>query len=61
MITISDRQQYDLAIAQIEAYLQKGFANLSEQEEIHLSELSKAVEAWELKEYPISGKEEEII
>lgn len=60
MITISDKRQYDLAMAQIETFLQKGFANLSEQEEIQLDELSKAVELWEQKEYPVSGEEEKI-
>lgn len=40
-------------MAEIESYLQKGFSNLTETEENHLDDLSRAVEAWELKEYPM--------
>jgi len=40
-------------MAEIEGYLQKGFSSLTSAEEDHLEELSKAVEAWELKEYPM--------
>lgn len=50
---ISNKQQYYTAMAEIETYLQKGFSNLTTTEEDHLEELSKAVEAWELKEYPM--------
>lgn len=50
---IINKQQYYAAMAEIESYLQKGFSNLTTKEEDHLEELSKAVEAWELKEYPM--------
>ncbi|HEY8969884.1 MAG TPA: helix-turn-helix domain-containing protein [Puia sp.] len=50
---INNKQQYHSAMAEIEGYLQKGFSNLTSAEEDHLEELSKAVEAWELKEYPM--------
>ena len=50
---ITSKQQYHSAMADIEGYLQKGFSNLTTTEEDHLEELSKAVEAWELKEYPM--------
>jgi antitoxin component HigA of HigAB toxin-antitoxin module len=50
---ITNKQQYHSAMADIEGYLQKGFSNLTTTEEDHLEELSKAVEAWELKEYPM--------
>ena len=50
---ITSKQQYYAAMAEIESYLQKGFSNLTTKEEDHLEELSKAVEAWELKEYPM--------
>lgn len=50
---ITTRQQYHSAMADIEGYLQKGFSNLTTTEEDHLEELSKAVEAWELKEFPM--------
>jgi len=50
---INNKQQYYAAMAEIESYLQKGFSNLTTTEEDHLEELSKAVEAWELKEYPM--------
>ena len=33
--------------------LQKGFSNFSKEDEFHLEQLSKAAEAWELKEYPM--------
>lgn len=50
---INNKQQYYAAMAEIESYLQKGFSNLTTTEEDHLEELSKAVEVWELKEYPM--------
>lgn len=50
---INNKQQYHSAMAEIEGYLQKGFSNLTSAEEDHLEELSKAAEAWELKEYPM--------
>ena len=50
---INNKQQYYSAMAEIESYLQKGFSNLTETEENHLDELSRAVEVWELKEYPM--------
>ncbi|MBN9380578.1 MAG: helix-turn-helix domain-containing protein [Chitinophagaceae bacterium] len=50
---ITNKQQYYTAMAEIESYLQKGFSNLTTAEEDHLEEISKAVEAWELKEYPM--------
>jgi HTH-type transcriptional regulator/antitoxin HigA len=53
MTKINNKQQYYAAMAEIESYLQKGFSNLSEKEEDRLDELSKAVEIWELKEYPM--------
>lgn len=40
-------------MAEIESYLQKGFSNLTETEENHLDGLSRAIEVWELKEYPM--------
>jgi HTH-type transcriptional regulator/antitoxin HigA len=53
MTKINNKQQYYSAMAEIESYLQKGFSNLTEKEDRHLDELSKAVEAWELKECPM--------
>ncbi|MHA4809403.1 helix-turn-helix domain-containing protein [Flavitalea flava] len=53
MIKIENKQQYYSAMAEIESYLQKGFANLSVTEDNHLAELSNAVEVWEMKEYPM--------
>src|SRR5215211_1010457 len=52
-MAINNKQQYYSAMAEIESYLQKGFSNLSEKEETQLEKLSKAVEAWELKEFPM--------
>ena len=53
MNKITNKQQYYAAMAEIEGYLQKGFSNLTTHEEQHLEKLSKAAEAWELKEYPM--------
>jgi len=50
---INNKQQYYAAMAEIESYLQKGFSHLTPAEDDHLEELSKAVEVWELKEYPM--------
>jgi antitoxin component HigA of HigAB toxin-antitoxin module len=51
MKKIENKQQYYTAMAEIESYLQKGFSDLTEKEDNRLDELSRAVEAWELKEY----------
>ena len=40
-------------MAEIESYLQEGFSKLTKEEDARLGELSKAVEAWELNEYPM--------
>lgn len=53
MKKIENKQQYYTAMAEIESYLQKGFSKLTEQEDNRLDELSRAVEAWEIKEYPM--------
>jgi antitoxin component HigA of HigAB toxin-antitoxin module len=53
MIKIENRQQYYSAMAEIESYLQKGFANLNANEGNHLAELSKGVEVWEINDYPM--------
>lgn len=56
MIIIKDKQAYYASMAQIEGYLKKGFDHLTEEEDQHLDELSKAVEAWEIKVYPMPHK-----
>jgi antitoxin component HigA of HigAB toxin-antitoxin module len=53
MTKINNKQQYYAAMAEIESYLQKGFSMLTSEEDDRLDALSKAVEAWELKEYPM--------
>lgn len=53
MTKINSKQQYYTAMAEIESYLQKGFSKLTVEEDDRLEALSKAVEAWELKEYPM--------
>jgi len=53
MTKIENKEQYYSVMAKIESYLQKGFSKLTEKEDRNLAELSKAVEAWELKEYPM--------
>jgi HTH-type transcriptional regulator / antitoxin HigA len=53
MTTITNKQQYHTAMAEIESFLQKGFANLSKMEENRLQRLSEAVEVWELQARPM--------
>lgn len=53
---VETEQQYYEAMTAIESYLQKGFSNLSAEEDKHLNELSKAAEIWEMKEYPMPIK-----
>jgi HTH-type transcriptional regulator/antitoxin HigA len=53
---IETKQAYYAAMAEIEALFQKGFSNLSHEEEERLDLLSTAVEAWESQEYPMPMK-----
>ena len=53
MKKIENKQQYYSAMAEIEAYLQRGFSRLSKKEDQRLHELSVAVEAYEMIEYPM--------
>lgn len=53
MTKVNNNQQYYSAMAEIESYLPSGFSKLSEKEDNRLDDLSKAVEVWELKEYPM--------
>lgn len=53
MTKITSKQQYYEAMAEIESYLQKGLSKLTTEEDERLDRLSKGVEAWELKEYPM--------
>jgi HTH-type transcriptional regulator/antitoxin HigA len=53
MTKITTKQQYFEAMAEIEGYLQKGFSRLTAEEDDRLSALSRAVEVWEMKEYPM--------
>ena len=56
MTKINNKQSYYTAMAEIEKYLAKGFSALTEEEDEHLDRLSREVEAWELKEYPMPVK-----
>lgn len=53
---IENKQAYYVAMAEIESYLQKGIDNLTVEEDDRLDELSTAVEAWEMKAYPMPIK-----
>lgn len=53
VIKIKTENDYQVAIAQIEVYLKKGFANLSPQETSELEKISKAVAAYEKEYYPV--------
>lgn len=50
---IKTENDYAVAIAQIEVFLKKGFANLSEEETALLEKISKAVAAYEKEYYPV--------
>jgi antitoxin component HigA of HigAB toxin-antitoxin module len=53
---ITTKQAYFSAMAEIEGLYQKGFSNLSKDEEERLDLLAKAVEAWEAVNYPMPLK-----
>lgn len=53
MIKIDNKQKYYSAMAEIETYLHRGFSKLSKKEDQRLHELSVAVEAYEMQEYPM--------
>lgn len=53
MKQIKTKQEYYQALADIEPLLNKGFDNLTHEENERLEELSDAVEAWENEEYPM--------
>jgi antitoxin component HigA of HigAB toxin-antitoxin module len=53
VMKIDNKQQYYSAMAEIETYLQRGFSHLSKKEDQRLHELSVAVEAYEMVEYPM--------
>lgn len=53
MIKIANKQQYYSAMAEIEKFLQRGFSKLSKKEDQCLHELSVAVEAYEMLEFPM--------
>jgi rubrerythrin len=50
---IHDEHGYNAAMSIIDGYIRKGFAHLTAEEESHLEKLSKAVEEWERKKYPM--------
>ncbi|HEU4555808.1 MAG TPA: helix-turn-helix domain-containing protein [Chitinophaga sp.] len=53
---ITTKQEYFSVMAEIEGLYQKGFSNLSSEEEKRLDLLAKAVEAWEAVNYPMPLK-----
>ena len=53
IIAVLDANVLYPAMAEIESYLQKGFSKLTDQEDNRLDELSRSVEAWEIKQYPM--------
>lgn len=50
---IKTEKDYQVAIAQIEVFLKKGFANLTPKETQQLESISKAVAAYEKEYYPV--------
>jgi HTH-type transcriptional regulator/antitoxin HigA len=50
---IDSELAYEKAIAQIEVYLQKGFANLTTEETAQLQEISQCVATYEREYYPM--------
>jgi HTH-type transcriptional regulator/antitoxin HigA len=53
METIKNNSGYFSALALIEKFIEKGFDNLSPQETEELAQLSKMVELYEMKKYPM--------
>jgi len=56
MKPIKTREEYYLVMAEIETYLAKGFANLTEKEDDELAELSKRVSVYEKIHFPMPVK-----
>lgn len=50
---ITSNSQYHTALAKIEAFLEKGFGNLTEKETEQLRQISLSVEAYEKNKYPM--------
>jgi len=50
---IDTNSQYHSALAKIESFIEKGFANLTKAETTQLGNLSKSVEEYESKKYPM--------
>ncbi len=50
---IVTNSQYHAALAQIEAFIEKGFSNLTKPETAELESLSKSVEEYETQKYPM--------
>lgn len=50
---INTNSQYHSALAKIERYIEKGFANLTKRETEHLQKISLAVEIYEAQKYPM--------
>ena len=53
MTTIKTENDYQVAIAQIEVFIRKGFVHLTKKETMELEEVSKAVAAYEKEYYPV--------
>lgn len=54
--TIQTEADYQAALAAIEPYLQKGFANLSQEEDEELARISSLIEEYEAFAYPMPFK-----
>jgi antitoxin component HigA of HigAB toxin-antitoxin module len=52
IVNISNEREYRQALAAIEPFLKKGFAELSTQEDEELARLSALIEAYENVHYP---------
>jgi len=50
---IETNSQYHMALARIEKFIEKGFKKLSKTETAELESLSKLVEAFEVKKFPM--------
>ncbi|MFZ4544435.1 MAG: helix-turn-helix domain-containing protein [Saprospiraceae bacterium] len=58
---ISSEQEYLMALNEIEPYLQKGFANLSEDEDEYLAQITAMIANYESDKYPLPFKPKTLV
>ena len=61
IINISNEREYRQALASIEPFLKKGFAELSAHEDDELARISALIEAYENVHYPLPFKPQNLV